>query len=568
MEQSSLEKRIHRLESRFAELEKALGQKNILQPELDKQEKRESKQERSEEKNPLIQWLKEDFLMKLGAFLLILALAWFVRYAFAENWIGPIGRISLGIVVGLGILGWGYWLIPKRVVLTAKAGPSAGQVLTATGATMMLITLSAARFVYDFFTPASALAMMALVVALLAAVSIVRKSQPLAILALLGGAVAPILVNAPEPNHVGLLSYIFILDLGVFWVASMRGWRVLILLGLLMTGAYSAFSFAELSYQENGLRTVWLFMALFFTLFFAANLGSILKTKSVEDKDVVTHGLNGLFILLAISNYVPEEWRSLVLMGLTVLAVATVFMLLKSSHLLQRVMYIYSALALVSVGAVLAFELEGGALVIAYAGLSAAALFIAGYLMKNMPMFKTAAFLPIIPFALAVPEVNANISYWQTANLFNESFWVLLMVGIALAATGTMVMKKIHHYKEVEIGFNWMMVTHYVAAALGGILLVWFSAHNIFESGNTARGVALFLYVLAGVSLLFKGIAKNSETFRIAGYILVGGVIVRLLLVEVWSMTLVARVITFVAIGALLIATAFFQRKNVHKIHK
>jgi len=39
--------------------------------------------------------------------LLLLALGWFVSYAFANNWIGPLGRITLGILFGLAVVGMG-----------------------------------------------------------------------------------------------------------------------------------------------------------------------------------------------------------------------------------------------------------------------------------------------------------------------------------------------------------------------------------------------------------------------------------------------------------------------------
>lgn len=45
-----------------------------------------------------VAWLKEDWLMKLGAMLLLIGFGWLTTYAFLSNWIGPMGRIALGIV--------------------------------------------------------------------------------------------------------------------------------------------------------------------------------------------------------------------------------------------------------------------------------------------------------------------------------------------------------------------------------------------------------------------------------------------------------------------------------------
>ena len=47
-----------------------------------------------------VTWIKEDWLMKLGALLLLIGFGWFATYAFLNNWIGPAGRISLGLGLG------------------------------------------------------------------------------------------------------------------------------------------------------------------------------------------------------------------------------------------------------------------------------------------------------------------------------------------------------------------------------------------------------------------------------------------------------------------------------------
>ena len=61
--------------------------------------------EQEQTPNKFVIWLKEDWLMKLGAFLFIVGFGWFVSYAFANNWVGPFGRISIGIVAGGDIIG-------------------------------------------------------------------------------------------------------------------------------------------------------------------------------------------------------------------------------------------------------------------------------------------------------------------------------------------------------------------------------------------------------------------------------------------------------------------------------
>ena len=94
-------------------------------------------------------WLKEDWLLKVGAFLLLIGFGWLATYAFLNNWIGPMGRIALGIIAGALILVLGWWRIRKYL--------NQGGVFIVLGSTTILLTIFAAREIYGFFTPLSAL---------------------------------------------------------------------------------------------------------------------------------------------------------------------------------------------------------------------------------------------------------------------------------------------------------------------------------------------------------------------------------------------------------------------------
>jgi hypothetical protein len=97
-------------------------------------------------------WLKEDWLLKLGAALLIIGFGWFTNYAFVNNWVGPVGRVTLGLIAGALFLILGWWRIRSFVYQ--------GGIFLALGSTIILITVYAARVVLDLFDPASALGIM------------------------------------------------------------------------------------------------------------------------------------------------------------------------------------------------------------------------------------------------------------------------------------------------------------------------------------------------------------------------------------------------------------------------
>ncbi len=127
-------------------------------------EKREAKSAGPSASERFAAWIKEDWLLKLGALLLLIGFGWLATYAFLNNWIGPMGRIALGIIAGALFILLGWWRIQKYL--------HQGGVFLVLGSTTILLTTFAARQVYDFFTPFSALAIMFLSTAFVALASV------------------------------------------------------------------------------------------------------------------------------------------------------------------------------------------------------------------------------------------------------------------------------------------------------------------------------------------------------------------------------------------------------------
>ena len=481
-------------------------------------------------------WLKTDWLMKIGAFFLILALAWFVSFSFMQNWIGPVGRITLGILVGTGFLYWGHTLISKKSV--------PGQVIVIIGATAILLTVFAAREVYDFFTPALALGIMALTVALTAVVAIVHRTLALAVLALLGGAIAPLLTNSPSPDFVALLSYIFILDLGALMVVALRGWRPLIFLSLLITAAYSS------AFFKINASIVWIFMGLFFVLFFIASTSAIWRSKKALIIDLITIVLATALVIFWIAEFVPDHMQSLVSAGVAGAAmVLSAFLFRRGSP--SAAVYTHGAAAIALLGAATAFELEGEALTIAFFVETVALLAVARFGMKDTRAVWGAAFLYILPFVLSLESLDR----WHD---FGDEFAVIL-VGLFSFAVAVWILKNFFPTEK-----NLLPKIFSVLTALFCVALVWRVLEVLIDFRSYAHGAALVIYTIAGITLFFRGSFKIVQTEKIAGIVLLTGVTMRLLFVEIWSMSLGGRIITFMLIGALFVSTAFFKKINQH----
>ena len=303
--------------------------------------------------NNFIVWVKQDFMVKLGAFLLLIAFGWFVSYAFANNWIGAMGRIMLGLIFGALIMALGMWRIETR--------PHQGGIFMVLGSSIVILTLYAARELYDMFTPTVALVMMFLSVALVSFVSVRYSRKNLALSGLILAGVAPLFTATPDPDVVGLSLYLLVTVLGTLWVVYLRGWSVLTFAALGIVFLY------HLPYIDSMNETGIWFGFLFTAIFFVANLVGLIANKGGENKKshLFTAVGTGIYVILWILGGVADEWQSLVLVLWMLVFSVGGFILYRALDKLTP-FYIYGGTSIILLAAATAVELSGPVLTIAY----------------------------------------------------------------------------------------------------------------------------------------------------------------------------------------------------------
>jgi len=93
-----------------------------------------------------------------------------------------------------------------------------------------------------------------------------------------------------------------------------------------------------------------------------------------------------------------------------------------------------------------------------------------------------------------------------------------------------------------------------------GVSLVWLITHAVFGSEDVAVSVALFIYTVSGLAMYSIGKSIQNDIIRYVGIILLSGVVLRLLIVDVWKMDILGRIVTFLGVGFLFILTALFEK--------
>lgn len=492
------------------------------------------------QESALWRWLVTDWPMKLGAFLVILGLGWFVSYAFAQNWIGPVGRITLGMVFGTSVLVAGF--------LRARKESQQGTIIMALGAAAILITTYAAREVYDFFTPLSALLLMAGVSAFVSFSSVADKVKSRAILGLIVGCIAPFLTVSADPSVSGLFLYLFVLIAATIWIVTFTGWKELLIAA---GGVYAVFSIISMASRIPASEepTMTVLITAFVVMFYGVGVISAIKSKKVTLADVFIKLLSAGIFMLWVNVLVPDHWQSLVMVlasGLT--ALAAWGLQLQTAN--KWLVVLHGALSLVYLAVAVSFELEGSTALLAYIALTTVGTWLAGVITQN---YKTGQLFGA-PFVFLTLVALGDVSYLPK--------WEELVV-LGVLAVIYLVLGLFWYGKRTEDSYQppvTELITVYLYGALiTSVIFTWLSLEKLIGVEDTAHAVALVTYTLAGVAMYGYGQLQSYNKTKIAGGLLLGGVILRLLFVEVWLMDLVARVIVFTLIGFLLIGVAFLR---------
>jgi len=256
-----------------------------------------------------------NLLVRIGGVVLFFGLAFLVKYAAEHTTISMEVRLAFVALfaVGLIILGWKF---------REKEG-AYGQILQGLGvATLYLVIYGAAKF-YTILTLDIAFILMFIVVILGSFLSLHQNSLPLALFSTVGGFLAPILTSTGDGSHVMLFSYYFFLNLGIFFMAWKRAWRVLNVIGFLFTFVIAT-SWGVLRYSPEFFSTTEPFLILYFFMYLTITVLFSHKSKGHLVDGTLLFGLPATVFPLQAYLVSNIEYGA----GYSALAMGTVYVLL------------------------------------------------------------------------------------------------------------------------------------------------------------------------------------------------------------------------------------------------
>ncbi|HKI00190.1 MAG TPA: DUF2339 domain-containing protein [Candidatus Sulfotelmatobacter sp.] len=518
------------------------------------------------------------WLNRIGIAALLIGISYFLKFAFENNWIGPAGRVTIGILAGIAVIVWS-----ER--FRAKGYRAFSYSLKAVGFGALYLSLWAAFQRYGLIPSGAAFVMMLAVTASAAAMAWAQDAQILAAFAVTGAFSTPLLLSTGQNREVALFAYVAILDLATLVLVMFKPWRRLLVMSyagnlLLYVGWYASF------YTRSQLEITIAFATLFFAIFAIAPLLSLQPEAEIALLAAVPAVLAfvnaGVYFLQA---YAMIEEVDKTYMAWFALALAAVYIFLS-----RRVR---------------ARQIAPGASEILYFLHLALAI---GFITVAIPIRLDAHWVTIGWF------VEAGVLLWVGNRVKSDFLNVLALAALVL---GVVRLLLIDNFYTTQLLFNMRMATYVVAVAVLGAV-AWYAGQRDDEAGHAvaaislvalnalalialsrevadyyARQMAAFrptalrqwkaayndihrieierdftysaLWMAYGAMLMVVGFLRRSAFVRWQALLLIAATIAKVFIYDVSELDRGYRIVSFIVLGVLLLAISFvYQRDWLH----
>jgi uncharacterized membrane protein len=199
---------------------------------------------------------------RIGILALLIGVSYFIKYAFDTGWIGPAGRIAVGLVAGIALVLWSERFRNKGFGTFSYS-------LKAVGIGTLYLSLWGAFQVYHLIPSAAAFVAMVLVTVSTIILALTQDAEILAAFALIGGFSTPILLSSGENHEIVLFSYVALLDVAVLAMIRFKPWYRLIIGSFIGTAIlYMGWG---ATYFTDDQRALTVFFVILFASIFAVS---------------------------------------------------------------------------------------------------------------------------------------------------------------------------------------------------------------------------------------------------------------------------------------------------------
>ena len=513
-----------------------------------------------------------NWLLRIGMLILVLGIAFFLKYSIDRGWIGPWPRVLLGTATGLAMVSAGSLLLGGRYRLLGH-GLQGGGIVT------LYLSVYAAAIFLHLIPVESGFAGMACVTALAWFLALVFGSPLTAVIGIAGGYLTPVLLWTGATELVPLYTYLAILGVGVLGISLRRNWPQLNILSFLGTYLW-LWSLKDRS--ESFFTSYWtvlFFLTLFFVLFSTiVFLSSRLRSRA-NLFDVGMLWVNALFFFgLARSitqawllTFPPRElrWLAAIPLGIALFYSAhAYFLLLRRS---RDVVLFQASVGLASVFLAIAvpLSLSGDWITFAWAAQSLVMLWLALRIDSRFLRWAAWVLFAITAVRFFGFDILRRISgpepLWQGHLAEDVKLFLPRLAGfggsvLCVALAARLLFRRISRADrqsataEVKIWEAARVLAVTAAAML--FVYVTLEIHDGVQAYylGMERGAVSIWWALFAIALIAVGMRSSQRWLRTGGLLLFVVVTCKVFFYDLGALETVYRIIAFVILGLVILS--------------
>jgi len=515
------------------------------------------------------------WLNRIGITAVLIGVSYFLKFAFDNNWIGPAGRVSIGLLAGIAVVVWSEQFRRRGYQLFSYS-------LKAVGIGVLYLSLWAAFQVYSLVPSGVAFTAMFLVTLSTAAMAIAQDAEILAAFALAGGFTTPLLLSTGQNREVQLFAYLAVLDLATLLLVALKPWRRLLLLSYIGTlalfiGWYSTF------YSRPQLGPTLGFATFFFAIFAVAPL----VARQPESEFALFSALpfylaffNAVVYFLQI--YGMYEAISKPATAWFALALAAVYVFLSrqagSRHAhaiaLQQLHFLHLALAIGFITIAIPLRLDGHWITIGWMVEAGVLLWLADRIRSDFlnAFAVTALVLGVVrlvaidDFAPSSPIFNARMATYAIAiAVLAAVAWYgskrsdeIGKMGTAAAIVALNLLALVAFSHEISDYYNRQM-SDLVPSGRRWDFRVSAEAHRLRIAEDFSYSA---LWMAYGAMLMIVGFWRRSAFVRWLALFLIAATTVKVFVYDVSQLDRAYRIVSFIVLGVLLLSISFVYQRD------
>jgi uncharacterized membrane protein len=527
---------------------------------------------------------------RIGILAVLIGMAWFLKFAIDNHWIGPAGRVLIGIVAGAGLIAWS-----ER--FRARGFAAFSYSLKAIGSGILYLSLWAAFSLFNLIPSSVAFLAMLLVTAFNGFMAWSQESELLALYAIVGGYSTPLLLANGENHEIALFSYLLLLNVATLILISLRPWSRL-LLGSFVGSVFFFISWSWRFYADSEFGVTAFFLAVFFLVFaFAPHLVRLnqeITADLMATRDAIALlilplanaalGFLGFYLLVnyggssSASPWIAVAFAAfyLLLIRVSNLPESMIPPALKSLDLVIAVVFLIIAIPLKTHGRwlTIGWLVEGAALLYL-------TRFVPQRLLRGLALIALA--LGLCALILINPPASATI-------LFNERFGTYLAAIAVFAFTAWFAIRS-SQSGEDTFPFSWRITagTSVIIVNLLILIAVSLEIHSYWAGLRSSGGFGTYygrglsygynyrmyetysmyeqfsysaFFMLFGAILLILGFLRNSAFLRWQALVLLAFAIAKVFLIDISQLSQGYRILSFLGLGALLLCISFAYQRD------